>query len=70
MVEVLVVVSNFWGIHLVTMGGEVVEGGLAFCVVGWQLDFLFANVEVIGVLPLEGGRETLGVDLMRPVESG
>ena len=35
MVEVRVLVSNFWAIHLVAMGGEVVECGSAFCVEGW-----------------------------------
>ena len=35
LVGVGVVVSNVWLIFLVAMGGEVVEGGFAICVVGW-----------------------------------
>ena len=40
-------VSNVLVIFLVGMGGEVVEGGFAFCMVGRYLECLFVKVEVM-----------------------
>ena len=63
-------VSNARSVFLFVVGGEVVEGGIAFCVVGPWLEFLSTKVEVIGGWPSEEGRELSEVDLLKSIEFG